>query len=115
MYSNTRLLEEKLKKLSTTEGFFICDIAGYYMQFSRHENETSFYIEALSHFYSKELSALLEPDFMRLGFHIEDGNYFKYTPISMIDSVVEEVETIFKNLYKTDYHTPFEITEEEDD
>ena len=108
---NNETLSEKLTALAKGNGFIVFAIGDVYVQFSVEDDDTEMYIEAASHNYVHAVSADVQPDFAALSFAIEDGNYNKKINRSRVDQMVKETQQVFEDIYKVDYNTAFEVTE----
>lgn len=111
MYKNEVNIQELIDELKTKEGFFIFEIGDFYVQFLRQKS--NIYVEALSDFpdYFKDKELATEK-FNKVGYIILDSNYFKYYPISNSENILNDVKTIFSEIYEVDLSKKANIVNE---
>lgn len=116
MSSNTGIIKSKIEELKQTEAAAIFGIGDYYVQLAP-AGQGEMYCEALSHNYNPAVNAALEGSFAAMGFRLEkDANYSKVYPVNTaqeIDMLVNDIERIFIELYRTDYNAHMEVTDVE--
>lgn len=112
MHNNSKILLEKLQALSKDNGGIIFAIGDYYVQFAKNRNENKIYFEAVSHYFLDILPQNLSKEFFKLGFQIDDSNYYKWVDINNVETIVIDVEKIFEEIYKINYDKEFEIMDD---
>jgi hypothetical protein len=79
--------------------------------------EGEMYCEALSHNFNPAVSPALEDSFATMGFKLDKGaNYSKTFPVNTvqeIDKLVQDIERIFKELFRTDENAQIEVIDVE--
>lgn len=114
MIKNSEILSKKLQILSENSGSLIFSIGDYYVQFFKTKAEKNIHFEAVSHYFLDIISKDLKKEFSDLSFSIDDGNYYKTVDIENAKSIVDDVQKIFKDIYKVNYDKKFDIKEDID-
>jgi hypothetical protein len=112
MDNNSQTLLYKLQYIIKDGGSIIFAIGDYYVQLAKDKSDKDIYFEAVSHHFLDILPNNIGKEFSKLNFKIDDGNYYKKVDPNNIESVIEDVQTIFKDIYKVNFEKEFEVTDD---
>jgi hypothetical protein len=116
MATNNEIIKSKIEELKQTGDAAIFDIEGLFVQLAP-AGAGEMYCEALSHNYNPAVSPALEGSFAAMGFKLDKGgNYsriYSVNTIQEIDKLVQDIERIFRELFRVDYNAQIEVMDVE--
>ena len=116
MASNNEIIKSKIEELKQTGDAAIFDIGGLFVQLAP-AGAGEMYCEAVSHNYNPAVSPALEGSFAAMGFKLDkDANYnrtYNVNTIQEIDKLVQDIERIFRELFRADDNAQLEVTDVE--
>lgn len=114
MSKNTEIIKSKIEELKQKGSAVIFDISNLYVQLVPFE-QGKMYCEAVSHNFNPAVSKALEVSFSAMGFKLDEkANYSRNYAVNTteeIDELVQDIESIFTELYGLQPDEQMEVTE----
>ncbi len=116
MNVDKNIIKSKIEELIQTGSAAIFEIGEHYVQVAVN-SPGEMICEAVSHHYHSAIDISLESSFAAMGFHLEEGgNYsriYSVTTDDEINRLSEDIEKIFRDMYRADENAPFAVTDVE--
>ena len=114
MNIDKEIIKSTINELIISRSAVIFEIGDHYVQLAA-SSPGEMICEAVSHHYHSAIDISLESNFSAMGFHLEEGgNYSRIYPLNNdaeINILANDIEKIFKDIYKADENAPFGVTE----